>query len=83
MQVRVLCTDLDSNEQISQDGRFTVDAGQQISCEVVNEEIPPSITLIKEVAKDNGGMAEKSDFTLTINGLAVPQETPVHRHHGQ
>ena len=71
-----MCTDVASNEQISQDGEVAIEAGQEILCEVVNDEVPPSITLTKELILDNGGAAQESDFTLTVNGDPAAHGTP-------
>jgi uncharacterized repeat protein (TIGR01451 family)/LPXTG-motif cell wall-anchored protein len=73
----VLCFDVDSNEQISVSGTVIPSAGQHISCEVVNDEIDPTITVQKEVITDNGGSAEPQDFRLTIDNVAVAQDTPI------
>ncbi|MEP7112874.1 MAG: hypothetical protein ABI862_06385 [Ilumatobacteraceae bacterium] len=72
----VLCSDLDTNEQISIDGTVIPSAGQHISCEVVNDEIAPTVTLHKEVITDDGGGAEPADFRLTVNDEVVAQDSP-------
>ncbi len=67
-----LCTDMATNEQVSQGGDIYVEEGQQISCEVVNDEIPPTIVIHKEV---DGGPAYAEDFVMTLNGEPVAQDT--------
>ncbi|HEX3088025.1 MAG TPA: hypothetical protein VHQ23_05175 [Ilumatobacteraceae bacterium] len=73
--VGILCTD-NTGDQISDDGDLMVEAGQQILCEVVNDEIAPSITLTKELIEDDGGAAVPEDFALTVNDVAVAQGMP-------
>ena len=37
-------------------------------CVITNDDIPPSLTLVKVVINDNGGTAVAADFTLSANG---------------
>ena len=70
----ITCTDALSGAPVSADGTLTIAAGEHVSCEVVNDEVPPTITLHKEVVTDNGGTAVESDFALTVNGDVVPHD---------
>jgi hypothetical protein len=45
--------------------------GEDVTCTFVNDDIAPSLTLIKLVINDNGGIAQPSDFTLTANGAGA------------
>jgi uncharacterized repeat protein (TIGR01451 family) len=74
----ILCTDRMTHDQVSLDGVVSIATGQQISCEVVNNEIPPSITLHKEFIKDDGGMAEPQDFTFTVTSESLGTQTVAH-----
>jgi uncharacterized repeat protein (TIGR01451 family) len=52
-------------------GSITLGLGDVKSCTITNDDIAPSITLIKNVIKDNGGVAGVNDFGLTIGGVAA------------
>ncbi|MDO8341252.1 MAG: hypothetical protein Q7T59_04715, partial [Candidatus Woesebacteria bacterium] len=52
-------------------GSITLELGDIKSCTITNDDIAPSITLIKNVIKDNGGTAGVNDFGLTIGGVAA------------
>lgn len=51
-----------SNDQI------TLANGESATCTITNHDTAPSLTLVKVVVNDNGGTAEKTDFTLTATG---------------
>lgn len=72
----IMCTDDDTGAAISSDGTFTPTAGQHVSCEVINDDIAPTITVHKIVQNDNGGQAVKEDFRLTVNSEVVAQDMP-------
>ncbi|WP_110589871.1 DUF11 domain-containing protein [Microbacterium suaedae] len=46
----------------------TIANGQSAVCEIVNDDIAPSLTLVKEVVNDHGGPATEEDFPLTAEG---------------
>ncbi|AKM82870.1 hypothetical protein A2422_02770 [Candidatus Woesebacteria bacterium RIFOXYC1_FULL_31_51] len=52
-------------------GSITLGLGDTKSCTITNDDIAPTITLIKNVIKDNGGTAGVNDFGLTIGGVAA------------
>jgi hypothetical protein len=57
----------------TQDGvEVTVGLGQSATCEITNDDIAPSLTLIKHVTNDNGGTAVATDWTLKANGGPTP-----------
>ena len=62
--------------EISSDGTVTPTAGQHVTCEVINDDIAPTITVHKIVVNDNGGQAVKEDFRLTVNSDVVAQDLP-------
>uniref|UniRef100_UPI0012E9E5E4 DUF11 domain-containing protein n=1 Tax=Microbacterium karelineae TaxID=2654283 RepID=UPI0012E9E5E4 len=39
-----------------------------VTCEIVNDDIAPTLTLVKEISNDHGGQATTSDFVLTAEG---------------
>lgn len=49
----------------------SVPAGGSATCTITNDDVAPTITLIKNVVNDNGGNAGVNDFGLTIGGTAV------------
>jgi hypothetical protein len=42
----------------------TIGLGQDVICTITNDDIAPSLTLVKQVTNNNGGLAQVSDFTL-------------------
>ena len=52
-------------------GTVTLDEGEDITCTITNEDIAPTITLIKNVSNNNGGNAGENDFGLTIGATSV------------
>ena len=50
------------------DGSIELLPGQNAVCTVTNDDIEPSLTLVKEVLNDNGGGALASDWTLHADG---------------
>jgi len=67
------------------EGTVTLDEGESITCTIANNDVAPTITLIKSVDNGNGGNAGVDDFGLTIGGtsvtsgqtLAVSANTPI------
>lgn len=49
----------------------TIAVGETKSCTITNDDIAPTITLIKSVTNNNGGTAGVNDFGLTIGGTTV------------
>lgn len=50
-------------------GTISLSPGDDISCTIINDDIAPSLTLVKEVNNDNGGTATTTDWILTATGL--------------
>ena len=56
-------------EEVSNDCvDVVVPAGGSASCTITNDDLAPSLTLVKEVTNDNGGEAVATDFELTATG---------------
>ncbi len=55
----------------------TVTAGATTTCTITNNDIAPTLTVIKQVMNDNGGLKGVSDFPLFINGNPTTSGTPV------
>lgn len=45
--------------------------GSQVVCEIVNDDIAPTLTLVKTVVNDNGGDQTIEDFDISIDGTEV------------
>ena len=55
------------------DGTITMELDTDYSCTITNDDIAPSLTLVKEMKNDNGGTAGPGDWILTATGtLAIP-----------
>ena len=55
---------LDGNE-------VTIEEGETVVCTITNDDITPTVTLIKNVVTDNGGEAGANDFGLSVGGTFV------------
>jgi len=55
----------------SESGTITLQPGDDKTCYITNNDVAPTLTLIKNVVKDNGGTAGANDFGLTIGGTSV------------
>jgi len=53
------------------EGLVTVALGESKVCTITNDDIAPSITLIKEVTNNNGGNAGPDDFGISVGGTGV------------
>lgn len=53
-------------------GTVTLNEGQNITCTITNDDIAPSLQLIKTVTNDNGGSAILTDWTLSATGTTTP-----------
>ncbi len=58
-------------------GQITLNPGDVKSCTITNDDIPASITLIKDVTNNGGGNKQPFQFTMRIDGGVVPQNTSV------
>ncbi len=50
------------------DGSITLGLGDVKSCVITNNDIPASLTIIKQVTNDNGGTKVAADFTMSVTG---------------
>jgi predicted ribosomally synthesized peptide with SipW-like signal peptide len=66
-----------SGPDCDQFGQVTLNAGDNKSCTIVNNDLPGNITLIKNVINDNGGTAGPTMFGLNIDGNLVQNNTSV------
>ncbi|PJJ56830.1 hypothetical protein CLV56_1043 [Mumia flava] len=46
----------------------TIGLGQDVTCTIVNDDEPATLTLLKNVVNDNGGTAGPGDWTLSADG---------------
>ncbi len=56
-------------------GTVTLDEGENVTCTITNDDIAPTLTLIKDPTNDNGGNADPDDFNLTIDGTPATSGT--------
>jgi len=49
----------------------TLGLGESATCTIVNDDISPSLTIVKHVTNDNGGTANITDWTLTATGATT------------
>jgi len=54
---------------------ITLKQGSQVSCDITNDDIAPTLTLVKTVLNDNGGDAIIDDFDISIDGVEVTSGT--------
>ena len=52
----------------------TLALAESATCTIVNDDIPATLTLVKQVVNDDGGTAVATDWTLTATG-----PTPISR----
>jgi len=53
-------------------GAVTLGVGDNKTCEITNNDISPTLKIVKTVINDNGGTAVETDFQGKINGGNVP-----------
>ena len=58
-------------ESDSTDCSGTIAIGDDKTCTITNDDVAPTLTLVKTVVNDDGGKMEVKDFALFINGSAV------------
>ncbi len=58
---------------------LTLETGSSVTCEITNDDIQPTLSLVKVVVNDNGGDLDSTDFDISIDGTEVVsgQVTPV------
>ncbi|MGH2809887.1 MAG: prealbumin-like fold domain-containing protein, partial [Actinomycetota bacterium] len=52
----------------SSDCTGSIALGETKTCTIINDDIPPKLTVKKLVVNDNGGTASPGDFTLVVDG---------------
>jgi CSLREA domain-containing protein len=57
------------------DGTITLQPGENKTCTITNDDVAPTLTLVKTVVNDSGGSKVVSDFPLFINGNGVTSGT--------
>ena len=68
-QVGIECKDDDTGALVAHPVTFVdQDPPQHVTCTITNDDMAPSLTLVKEVINDNGGTALTTDWTLTATG---------------
>ncbi len=54
---------------------ITLKQGSEVTCEITNDDIAPTLTLVKTVVNDNGGDQGIEDFDISIDGVEVTSGT--------
>ena len=49
----------------------TLSEGQNVTCTIINDDIAPTLNVVKRVINDNGGTAVVGDFGIVVNGSAL------------
>jgi uncharacterized repeat protein (TIGR01451 family) len=52
-------------------GEITLQPGENKTCAITNDDIPPHLTVIKVVQNNNGGILQPADFTLLVDDAPV------------
>jgi 2-keto-4-pentenoate hydratase/2-oxohepta-3-ene-1,7-dioic acid hydratase in catechol pathway len=68
---QVSCVDTGTQQAVAHP--VTLEPGQSVVCTIVNEDLAPALTLVKEVVNDEGGNAAPGDFQITLNGADTNQ----------
>ena len=55
--------------QCDANGQVSLSLGESKLCTIANDDIPPTLTVIKTVINDNGGTLEVNDFSLFISDV--------------
>lgn len=55
---------------------ITLKQGSNVTCDITNDDITPTLTLVKTVVNDNGGDKAIEDFDISIDGVEVVSGTP-------
>ncbi len=50
--------------------QITIAAGQTVSCSIANNDVAPTLKLVKTVTNDDGGSSVSADWTLTASGAS-------------
>lgn len=57
-------------------GQVNLEEGEDITCTITNDDIAPTLTLVKDVINDNGGNAGPDDFGISVGGVGVSSGVP-------
>ena len=52
------------------DGTVNLNPGDNLTCEITNDDIAPTLTMVKHLPNDNGGTATQDEFEVFIDGFA-------------
>lgn len=58
-------------------GTITLAVGDKKTCTITNDDIAPTVKLIKTVVNDNGGTATAANFTPSVDGVAQVWNTAI------
>jgi hypothetical protein len=58
------------------DGTITLAVGEDRTCSIINDDMAPTVTLVKTVINDDEGAAKVADFQAYLDGEPVPWGVP-------
>lgn len=58
------------------EGVVNLEAGDEVTCTITNDDIAPTLTVNKVVINDNGGSSGITNFSLFVNGNSIPTGIP-------
>jgi hypothetical protein len=70
-QTSLTCLDVTNGGSTSVGATFTAQLGHAYECTIVNDDIAPTLTLVKNVVNDNNGSATIANFQAKIDGNNV------------
>ncbi len=56
--------------------KINLHPGADVNCEITNDDIAPTLALVKNLTNDDGGSLTAADFDLSIDGTVVASNTP-------
>ena len=74
-QTSAVCTDAATGQSVGL--TFTLLDKQNVNCVITNDDIAPTLTLVKKVTNNSGGTKTAADFQGKIDGNNVAWSTPV------
>jgi hypothetical protein len=74
-QTSLVCKDADTDAVLA--NPFTPTVGQEVVCTITNDDVAPTLKLVKTVVNNNGGTATTANFQGKISGTNVAWDTAV------
>jgi uncharacterized repeat protein (TIGR01451 family) len=74
-QTSLVCKDKNTNATLT--NPFTPSVGQEVVCTITNDDVAPTLKLVKTVVNNNGGTATTANFQGKISGTNVAWDTVI------